>query len=262
MSTRFLRHVHTDRPSLVCINSYISNVPSSHSQLRHVGTLFMAEKHCSTRALRVIQPYISERTLLLGPGYRGGTRKGLDLTISGITPTESRYFPSSSHPDSYGGVLLRTLRDLNSGKIISGPSLLVDHILQLRRVEIIPQSPCISLDLSHPVATASSTHPRVGFISRPYRYFVHPERLTANGRAQTLLGVLPQKELSGLKDKTLNAYLAEYQAGIDRKAKLEELMGARQRGISSSPTKYMKLMGCIEYLKAVKSAAGDDDGAN
>ncbi|KAG7447831.1 uncharacterized protein BT62DRAFT_930883 [Guyanagaster necrorhizus] len=246
----------------------------------------------------------STQTLISTSGYRGGTRKGLDLTISGITPTESRYFPSSSsHPDAYGGVLLRTLRDLNSGKIISGPSLLVDHILQLSGAERIPElvenhwandtnafnntclgerktcmflcpspntntalhiykSPRIGLDLSHPGTTASPTHPRVEFISQPYRYFVHPERLTANGRAQTLLGVLPQKELSGLKDKTVNAYLAEYQAGMDRKAKLEEFVGARGKGVSSSPTKYMKLMGCIESLKAGRSAAGDDDGAN
>ncbi|PBK63505.1 hypothetical protein ARMSODRAFT_963120, partial [Armillaria solidipes] len=244
----------------------------------------------------------STQTLISTSGYRGGTRKGLDLTISdGVTPTESPYFPSSSQPDeqeAYGGVLLRTLRDLNSGKIISGPSLLVDHILLLSGADRISdlvhdhwgndinafKSPCvgerkaymflcpapianprphiyksprIGLDLSHPGTTASPTHPRVEFISQPYRYFVNPEKLTANGRAQTLLGVLSHKELSGLKDKTLNAYIAEYQTGLDGKAKLEEFVGARGKGISSSPIKYMKLMGCIEALKAVKC---DDDG--
>ncbi|KAK0447631.1 hypothetical protein EV421DRAFT_1901000 [Armillaria borealis] len=63
--------------------------------------------------------------------------------------------------------------------------------------------------------------------------------------------------LSGLKGKTLKVYVADYQTGLDGKAKLEEFMGARGKGISSSPTKYMKLMGCIEALKAVKC---DDDG--
>ncbi len=247
----------------------------------------------------------STQTLISTSGYRGGTRKGLDLTISGVTPTKSPYFPSSSQPvekEAYGGVLLRTLRDLNSGKIISGPSLVVDHILLLSGAERIPdlvqdhwgndinafKSPCIGerkthmflcpapiganprphiyksprigLDLSHPGTTASPTHPRVEFISQPYRYFVNPEKLTANGRAQTLLGVLPHKELSGLKDKTLNAYMAEYQTGLDGKAKLEEFVGARGKGISSSPTKYMKLMGCIEALKTVKCE--DGGGAN
>ncbi|KAK0447622.1 hypothetical protein EV421DRAFT_150927 [Armillaria borealis] len=243
----------------------------------------------------------STQTLISTSGYRGGTRKGLDLTISGTTPTKSPYFPSSSWPDdkeAYGGVLFRTLRDLNSGKIISGPSLLVDHILLLSGAERISdliqdhwgndinafkslhvgerkthmflcpapianhrphiyKSPRIGLDLSHPGTAASPTHPRVEFISQAYRYFVNPEKLTANGRAQTLLGVLPHKELSGLKDKTLNSYMAEYQTGLDGKAKLEEFVGARGKGISSSPTKYMKLMGCIEALKAVKC---DDDG--
>ncbi|KAK0207149.1 hypothetical protein DFS33DRAFT_647506 [Desarmillaria ectypa] len=244
----------------------------------------------------------STQTLISISGYRGGTRKGLDLTIGSISPTKSRYFPSGSRPDeqeTYGGVLLRTLRDLNSGKIISGPSLLVDHIIQLSGAERISdlvenhwgndinafKGPCVSerktcmflcpapisnpkphiyksprigLDLSHPGTTASLTHPRVEFISQPYRYFVHPEKLTANGRTQTLLGVLPHKELSGLKDKTLNAYMAEYHTGLDGKAKLEDFVGARGKGVSSSPTKYMKLMGCIEALKAVKS--GNDDG--
>ncbi|SJL02689.1 uncharacterized protein ARMOST_06023 [Armillaria ostoyae] len=244
----------------------------------------------------------STQNLISTSGYRGGTRKGLDLSISGgVTPTKSPYFPSSSQPDeqeAYGGVLLRTLRDLNSGKIISGPSLLADHILLLSGAERISdlvqdhwgndinafkslhvgerkarmflcpapianprphiyKSPRIGLDLSHPGTTATPTHPRVEFISQPYRYFVNPEKLTANGRAQTLLGVLPHKELSGLKDKTLNSYMVEYQTGLDGKAKLEEFVGARGKGISSSPTKYMKLMGCIEALKAVKC---DDDG--
>ncbi|KAK0439252.1 uncharacterized protein EV420DRAFT_1178434 [Desarmillaria tabescens] len=239
----------------------------------------------------------STQTLISTSGYRGGTRKGLDLTISCNAPTKSPYFSSGSRPDenqAYGGVLLRTLRNLSSGTVISGPSLLVDHILHLSGAERISdlvenlwesdinafksayagerktcmflcpipivnhtphiyKSPRIGLDLSHPGTTASLTHPRVDFISQPYRYFVHPEELTANGRAQTLLGVLPRKELSGLKDKTLNAYMAEYQTGLDGNAKLEEFVGARGKGVSSSPAKYMKLMGYIEALKNVHS---------
>ncbi|KAK0230112.1 hypothetical protein IW262DRAFT_1261355, partial [Armillaria fumosa] len=198
------------------------------------------------------------------------------------------------------GVLLRTLRDLNSGNFISAPSLLVVHILLLSRAEKISdfvqghwgndintfispyvcerkmlmflcpaptanrkphiyKSPRIGLDLSHPGTTASPTHPRVEFISQPYHYFVIPQKLTANGRAQRLLGVLPHNELSGLKGKTLNTYMAEYQTGLGRKAKLEEFVGATGKGISSSPMEYMKLMGCIEALNVVKHD-DDDDG--
>lgn len=96
-------------------------------------------------------------------GYRGGTRKGLDLTLgSGPLPqttidtaTTSHYF-SYAHkddgsmpelqktssptdpPDTHilrGGALLRTFRRISTssddGRVISGPSLLVDEILRL-----------------------------------------------------------------------------------------------------------------------------------
>ena len=76
-------------------------------------------------------------------GYRGGTRKGLDLTIGRILPPVlSRHFvpPISNQPDHgfgdqqllCGGILLRSLRELGpNGKVISGPSLLVDHIINV-----------------------------------------------------------------------------------------------------------------------------------
>ena len=70
-------------------------------------------------------------------GYRGGTRKGLDLTFGG--PVESGFFASSSSgassstakstSDTRGGILLRCLRRRSDKAIISGPSLLVDEIL-------------------------------------------------------------------------------------------------------------------------------------
>ncbi|KAG8765416.1 hypothetical protein FRC15_007031, partial [Serendipita sp. 397] len=66
----------------------------------------------------------------VGGAYRDGSRKGLDLTIGSI--------PVSSHATSVqndafrprGGVLLRSARVVNTGTIISGPSLLVDFILK------------------------------------------------------------------------------------------------------------------------------------
>jgi len=71
-------------------------------------------------------------------GYRGGTRKGLDLTIGRIPPPVlSKHFvplPTSnpSLPPLRGGILLRSLRQLGpNGKVISGPSLLVDHIINV-----------------------------------------------------------------------------------------------------------------------------------
>ena len=74
-------------------------------------------------------------------GYRGGTRKGLDLTIGRIPPqaVPSKYFVPISNPPEFGdqqllcgGILLRSLRELGpKSKVISGPSLLVDHIIKL-----------------------------------------------------------------------------------------------------------------------------------
>ncbi|KAI0650926.1 hypothetical protein C8Q79DRAFT_998652 [Trametes meyenii] len=79
-------------------------------------------------------------------GYRGGTRKGLDLTIGLPPPVASlvsKYFPrsqsqdvggassSSSNVVLRGGVLLRSIRRVSDQKVISGPSLLVDELLRL-----------------------------------------------------------------------------------------------------------------------------------
>jgi hypothetical protein len=72
-------------------------------------------------------------------GYRGGTRKGLDLTFGHhIT---SQHFASKSSDEllsTRGGILLRTIRRTTTGgQIISGPSLLVDEILSVSRAESI-----------------------------------------------------------------------------------------------------------------------------
>lgn len=75
-------------------------------------------------------------------GYRGGTRKGLDLTLGGpvlsgstTTTTTSRFFapptaPAAAQGALRGGILLRTLR-APDGRVLSGPSLLVDELLRL-----------------------------------------------------------------------------------------------------------------------------------
>lgn len=97
-------------------------------------------------------------------GYRGGTRKGLDLTLGGPPRLQQRqlttspYFsqnpsdenpasggstlpelPPADHcdtPDAHilrGGALFRTLRRVSDGTVVSGPSRLVDDILRLSK---------------------------------------------------------------------------------------------------------------------------------
>ncbi|KAF4619759.1 hypothetical protein D9613_004733 [Agrocybe pediades] len=298
----------------------------------------------------------STRSLTSGTEYRDGTRKGLDLTLGG-PPTSSaaegrsRYFAASSEDSSIGtktpsagqgssaaklnnsllcgGVLLRTIREVKTGKITSGPSLLVDRILAASGANGIkdlvdnkwhadisafnhPQagsdsstsprtdmrgtrlylkavrartegeqkiycSPRIGLDLSHPGTTNSTTlplHPRIRFLPRRYRFFLHPELLTANGRPQTFLGVLdslvppaetPSDELVarikkpslskdiarivGIKEGTSAKYLKDYVAGTEGGAVLlNEFIGTKGKGASSSPATYLKMMGAISML--------------
>ncbi|KAG0700947.1 hypothetical protein DFH29DRAFT_929466 [Suillus ampliporus] len=67
-------------------------------------------------------------------GYRGGTRKGLDLTLGGPVCTKASsdsLEPRVTSAILRGGALLRTIRRCHDKKVISGPSLLVDEILRV-----------------------------------------------------------------------------------------------------------------------------------
>ncbi|KAF8524451.1 hypothetical protein JB92DRAFT_2703719 [Gautieria morchelliformis] len=67
-------------------------------------------------------------------GYRGGTRKGLDLTFG--TSVTSPFFPvpQDLSLQPRGGILLRSMRSMDgSGIVTSGPSLLVDKILSITK---------------------------------------------------------------------------------------------------------------------------------
>ncbi|KZP19420.1 hypothetical protein FIBSPDRAFT_828343 [Athelia psychrophila] len=72
-------------------------------------------------------------------GYRGGTRKGLDLTIAGPVATPKSEPPAEDTVDIRGGILLRTIRRLSDDTVISGPSLLVDELLRLTKSSNIAQ---------------------------------------------------------------------------------------------------------------------------
>ena len=126
---------------------------------------------------------------------------------------------------------------------------------------IIYRSSRVGLDLSNPNATASPTDPRVIYISKPYRYFIHPHLLTSNGRGHTFLGIHRAcldsnpsgsdddilKEIirvSGLKETTAAKYLADYNSGLQHGA-LHSFIGSVGRGASSSPTTYLKMMGTL-----------------
>lgn len=134
-------------------------------------------------------------------------------------------------------------------------------------------SPRIGLDLSHPGTTGPATlplHPRIKFITKHYRFFVLPDKLVANGRPQTFLGILQSflesspslagalgrpslsgevANLMGLKASTAAKYLSDFKAG--RQAGLravESVVGPKGKGASSSPATYLNMMGALSTL--------------
>ena len=161
--------------------------------------------------------------------YRGGSRKGMDLTFASVVTSLPSSVPDESSDCIRGGILLRTIRRVKDGGIVSGPSRLVDEILSQSGAEsiselvkskwendtfafsstvpssrpslrIIPRNnpptatdpfrcPRIGLDLSHRSTKNSPWDPRVTFVCKPYRYIINPELLTFNGRPQTFVGV-------------------------------------------------------------------------
>ena len=161
--------------------------------------------------------------------YRGGSRKGMDLTLGSPVSSLPSSVSETNSDSTRGGVLLRTIRRLKDRKVVSGPSRLVDEILAQSGAQSIPElvqskwkddtsafslvvpssrpslriiprkapskitnpfsCPRIGLDLSHRSTTNFPGDPRVAFVCKPYRYIVSPELLTFNGRPQTFVGV-------------------------------------------------------------------------
>ncbi|KAF5358658.1 hypothetical protein D9758_007720 [Tetrapyrgos nigripes] len=267
-------------------------------------------------------------------GYRGGSRKGLDLTFGGpVSSVTSPYFQAGAGPSSdfftsnlRGGILLRSIQRVQDGKVISGPSLLVDELLSVTKASNISdlvqkqwngdiacfsarrpvqsssrltlrlfepshseqrptvyKSPRIGLDLSNPqipLTPTTPSHPRIVFVSKPYRYFTHPNLLVANGRHQTFLGVLfslksfpiihghapvPDEmvkslsAITGIRGQTVRTYLSHFMSGFghddDGGAESDmpkeavflpkDFLGAAGKGVSSSAERYLKMMGCL-----------------
>lgn len=132
----------------------------------------------------------------------------------------------------------------------------------------IYKSPRIGIDLSHPSTRLDPSNPRVRFVSKPYRYFVLPHLLTANGRGQTFLGVhnhcvdvlqISKKSLlagkiaslTGVQQKTVDKYLETYRDGLAT-GDVERFIGLRGKGASSSPGTFLQLMGSLQNRKFVE----------
>lgn len=72
------------------------------------------------------------------PGYKGGTRKGLDLTFG--SPIVSPHFrDGEAGAATHGGILIRALRRIDDDTVFAGPSTLVDEILRAARAPTVPE---------------------------------------------------------------------------------------------------------------------------
>jgi len=184
--------------------------------------------HCDAMQARFGHWYF-HRT---GGQYRGGSFKGLDLTI-GDGP-------------AHGGVLLRGL-ETPDGQRVEGPSLLVDHLLKLTREakvaaldatlaarpvwdqnsvlhlgplpapEARPIYRSARVGLSLRTATIDSERPL--FVLQPYRFLTEPKR-TSKGKLLLALALhaqgLPAAEiqrLTGCPRPSLERYRADFDAG-------------------------------------------------
>ena len=132
----------------------------------------------------------------------------------------------------------------------------------------IYKSPRIGLDLSHPSTRLDPSDRRVRYVSKPYRYFVLPHLLTANGRGQTFLGVhdhcvnvlqISKKSLlvgkisslTGVRSQTVDKYLNLYREALES-GELEQFIGARGKGASASPGTFLQLMGALQHRELVE----------
>ncbi|KAI8143791.1 hypothetical protein BJV82DRAFT_84790 [Fennellomyces sp. T-0311] len=153
----------------------------------------------------------------MSDSFRGGSRKGVDITIGSN--------------ESAGGMLIRAVLDQGDGRVIEGPSLLVDEILKVcgkKDLQSLTAAPWTGdcwckkslfyLEKKPPVRPTATKRPRIEeervytscrvglglgnrspsiearllFVGRPYRYVMKPHFLK-KGRVWTLFGLMEEK---------------------------------------------------------------------
>ncbi len=162
--------------------------------------------------------------------------------------------PSAEDPDSNPATLFIGVKETTTTATRAPPQ--------------IYKSPRIGLDLSHPSTRLDPSDRRVRYVSKPYRYFILPHLLTANGRGQTFLGVHDHcvnelqvskrsllvgkiASLTGMQSQTVDKYLTTYRDALES-GELERFIGARGKGASSSPGTFLQLMGALQRRQLVE----------
>ncbi|KAJ1302601.1 hypothetical protein OPQ81_002918 [Rhizoctonia solani] len=151
-------------------------------------------------------------------GFREGTRKGLDLTFGTppCAPTDA--------PVAYGGILFRTIRNIQTKKVTCGPSLLVDELLRASEIDSLPT-------LVH-----GSIRPQT---------FYGLLQLHEAGQL-TRMGIA---DVSGMKPSQISTYYGYLEAGRNagRKA-VTEFISESGKGVGPSPSRFLKMSGVIECV--------------
>jgi hypothetical protein len=200
-----------------------------------------------------------------GTGWRGGTRKGVDLTFGGPSSPSSA---SDEEEGVRGGILIRALLPAVGRAAIVGPSLVVDALLAATRAASIKElvigrwagdtaalssrpgamwfepraappdtrdevfcGPRIGLELSHPGTSASGDDPRVRFVGAHLRFFRRPALLTRVGRAHTVLALLPSPVPATLSERIVEEIAEKTGLGVGAVRKLlDAYMLGRKEG--------------------------------
>jgi hypothetical protein len=168
----------------------------------------------------------------IGDGFRGGSFKGLDISFG-------------NQNDVFGGILIRSIIT-DDGKMVCGPSLCVDHLLQRLsagsvaeldelvahndvwsasnrlRLEIdchrskpVFQSARVGLSLTSDLLALQSK-----YFARSYRFLTEP-KLIKKGRPHLILGLAQHysaneiSKLTGSKISTVERYLAQSESTFD-----------------------------------------------
>ncbi len=188
--------------------------------------------------------------------YRGGSFKGLDLTFG--------------HSDASGGILIRGL-ETPDGALIDGPSLCVDHLLDVTGAATVADfdraiDKRLAWKKGNPlILEQTDTHenrqlfrsPRVGlmlkkiatrteatrFVMRPYRYLTEPRRIK-KGKLHLVLALHAQgidneqiQRVTNCPRRAVERYLAGFERGRN------EADFAPYFGRDLSPAELCKLYG-------------------
>lgn len=188
--------------------------------------------------------------------YRGGSFKGLDLTFG--------------HDDASGGILIRGL-ETPEGRLIDGPSLCVDYLLDAAGAATVAEldrtiDKRLAWEKANPLSLKSNPaadnrplfrSPRVGlllkkvtarteatrFVMRPYRYLTEPGR-TRKGKLHLVLALHAQGEsaaeiqrLTNSPRRSVERYITDFERGR------KEADFAPYFGIDLGPAELCKLYG-------------------